>query len=73
MAELVEAILDWELVPVWEDVGATTFMVLYADGKNRKRDIKLSACHFKSCYSLIKRLIPDREPVPAVLTVKAER
>ena len=66
-AKAVEVILNWKQVPFVMDIGATTFIITYADKTKREREFFLSGDEFKDCYEVIKRMVPGCENTPGVL------
>lgn len=49
------------------DIGATTFVVTYADKTKEQKVYFLPGDEFKEAFSIIKQMVPGCEYVPAVL------
>jgi hypothetical protein len=63
----VDTVMNWKDVPFAMDIGATTFVITYADKTKRERDFFLSGDDFKDCYAIIKQMVPGCEDIPKVL------
>ena len=59
--------MNWKEVSFVMDIGATTFVVTYADKANRERDFFLPGDDFKDCFAVIKQMVPGSENTPEVL------
>ena len=59
--------MNWKEVSFVMDIGATTFVVTYADKTKRERDFFLPGDDFKDCFAVIKQMVPGLENTPEVL------
>jgi hypothetical protein len=66
-AKVVDTVMNWKEAAVVMDIGATTFVVTYADKTKKERDFFLPGDDFKDCYAIIKQMVPSCEDIPKVL------
>ena len=63
----VDTVMNWKESSFVMDIGATTFVVTYADKTKRERDFFLPGDDFKDCFAVIKQMVPGLENTPEVL------
>lgn len=63
----VDTVMNWKEASFVMDIGATTFVVTYADKTKRERDFFLPGDDFKDCFAVIKQMVPGLENTPEVL------
>lgn len=63
----VEKIMNREEGPFADDVGVTTFTVMYVDKTKTTKDFFLPGEEFKECFDILKQMVPGCEYIPAVL------
>lgn len=63
----VDTVMNWKEASFVMDIGATTFVVTYADKTKRERDFFLPGDDFKDCFAVIKQMVPGCENTPEVL------
>lgn len=63
----VEEILDWEMKEQVMDIGTTAFTVTYTDKTRREREFFRPGDDFDECFSIVKKMVPRCEYIPAVL------
>lgn len=66
LTRLIPGMLVWEGIFI-KDVGPITFLITYADNTKEKREFYLSGDDFKEVFSVVKKMVPGCEYVPAVL------
>lgn len=63
----VDTVMNWKEASFVMDIGATTFVVTYADKTKRERDFFLPGDDFKDCFAVIRQMVPGCENTPEVL------
>ena len=63
----VDTVMKWKEAAFVMDIGATTFVITYADKTKRERDFFLPGDDFKDCFAIIKQMVPGCENTPEVL------
>ena len=63
----VDTVMNWKEASFVMDIGATTFVVTYADKTKRERDFFLPGDDLKDCFAVIKQMVPGCENTPEVL------
>ena len=55
------------------DVGGIEFTITYEDGSKKNRVFYLTSEFFRSCFTLIQRMVPEGEEMPVMLRLKEPR
>ncbi len=64
---LVTAAMYREIIDICTDIGSINFRITHTDGKKECKTFLCPGEEFKECFSIIKKMVPDCEYVPAVL------
>ena len=65
-AEMIPAVLAID-EPWVTDIGDTTFIITYDDGRKETKSFGLPGDAFQDTFSIIKKMVPGCEDLPAVL------
>lgn len=68
----VRDILNSGIVVFCTDVGSIKFTVTFEDGTKKSKSFFCTGDEFKECFSILKRVVPDTEYIPAVLLTSDE-
>ena len=67
LAGLLPEVLTRDEIPFVTDIGATTFIVTYADKTKENRTFFLPGDEFQCVFSIIKQMVPSCEHIPFVV------
>ncbi len=67
LATLMPSVMTMDEAVFVTDIGATTFVITYADKTKEQKVYFLPGDEFRQAFSIIKQMVPECEQVPLAL------